>query len=291
MTCQNNNTILSEVTELILEEGIAGMPKAMVILLNEAMRVERSRHLRADAYERTEERQGYANGFKDKSVISRIGELKLKVPQVRDSTFYPSVLEKGMRSERALKLALAEMYVQGVSTRKVKAIVEELCGCEISSTEVSRCSKLLDEELERWRTRPLGFYKYLYLDARYEKVRCDGHVVDAAVLIAIGVSAEGKRDIVSVSVSLSEREIHWRNFLEDLQKRGLSGLELIISDAHSGLKAAKQAVFPSVPWQRCQFHLQQNAQGYVPKRAMKEEVAFDIRAIFDAPNLEEAKGC
>ena len=289
MTCQSNNTTLTEVTEIILEEGISGMAKAMEILLNEAMRVERSRHLKANAYERTDERQGYANGFKDKGIKSRIGELKLKVPQVRDGSFYPSVLEKGMRSERALKLALAEMYVQGVSTRKVKAIVEELCGCEISSTEVSRCNQLLDEELEKWRTRVLGLYKYLYLDARYEKVRRDGHVLDAAVLTAIGVTAEGKREILGVSVNLSEQEAHWRMFLEDLQKRGLHGLELIISDAHSGLKAAKQAVFPSVPWQRCQFHLQQNAQAHVPKKSMKEEVAFDIRSIFNAPNLEEAK--
>ena len=289
MTCQKNNTVLNEVMEIVLSEGLSGMAKAVELLLNEAMVVERSRHLQAEAYERTPQRQGYANGFKDKTIKSRMGELSLHVPQVRDSGFYPTSLEKGMRSERALKLALAEMYVQGVSTRKVQRIVEELCGCEVSSTEVSRCSKLLDEELTKWRSRPLGSYPFVFLDARYEKVRQGGHVLDAAILVAIGINQQGKREILGVSVKLSECEAHWRCFLESLQARGLCGIELIISDAHSGLKAAKKAVFPSIPWQRCQFHLQQNAQSYVPKKAMKSEVAFDIRTIFNAPNLDEAK--
>lgn len=289
MTYQTNNTALTEVIELVLSKGLSGMAKAVEILLNEAMVVERGRHLQAESYERTPYRLGYANGFKDKTIKSRIGELNLHVPQVREGNFYPSSLEKGMRSERSLKLALAEMYVQGVSTRKVKIVVEELCGYDVSSTEVSRCSKLLDEELEKWRTRSLGSYPFVFLDARYEKVRQSGHVLDAAVLIAIGIDQHGKREVLGVSVKLSEHETHWRSFLESLQARGLHGIELITSDAHSGLKAAKKAVFPSVPWQRCQFHLQQNAQSYVPKKAMKSEVAFDIRAIFNAPNLDEAK--
>ncbi len=289
MTCQINNTALPAAMETILTEGLSGMAKAIEILLNEAMIVERSRHIQAEAYERTPTRQGHANGFKDKAIKSRIGELNLQVPQVRDSSFYPSALDKGMRSERALKLALAEMYVQGVSTRRVKEIVEELCGWEVSSTEVSRCNKLLDEELNKWRNRPLGSYPFVFLDAKYAKVRQGGQVVDAAILIAIGISQEGKREILGISVKLSEHEAHWRSFLESLQKRGLHGMELFISDAHAGLKAAKRAVFPCIPWQRCQFHLQQNAQSYVPKKAMKAGVAFDIRTIFNAPNLEEAQ--
>jgi transposase-like protein len=220
---------------------------------------------------------------------TRIGELNLKVPQVRDSSFYPSAIERGMRSERALKLAVAEMYVQGVATRKVKAITEELCGFEVSSSDVSRAAKLLDEELRLWRERPLGAFEYLFLDARYEKVRRNKTVSDSAVLVAYGVSPDGKRRILGVSVAMSEQEVHWRTFLTSLVDRGLHGVKLITSDAHAGLKAAKQAVFPSVPWQRCQFHLQQNAQSYVPKKSMKAEVADDIRAVFNAPDDEEAK--
>ena len=194
-----------------------------------------------------------------------------------------------MRSERALMAALAEMYISGVSTRKVKKITEALCGYEISSSQVSRVTSELDEQFEAWRNRPLGLTRHLILDARYEKVRHGGCVIDCAVLIAYGINGEGRRTPLGVSVSLSENEVHWRAFLESLVKRGLHGIELVVSDAHAGLKAARQAVFPSVPWQRCQFHLQQNAQSYVPKRSMKQEVANDIKAIFTAPNKTEAQ--
>ena len=215
--------------------------------------------------------------------------MEFAVPQVRDSGFYPSSLEKGLRSERALKLALAEMYVRGVSTRKVAKITEQLCGFEVTSTQVSRAAKELDEVLEQWRNRPLGTYPYVYLDARYEKIRDNGSVIDMAVLVAIGVSENGKRQILGASVALSEAEAHWRDFLRQLQGRQLHGVKLFISDAHEGLKAARKAVFPSVPWQRCQFHLQQNAQSYVPKQEMKKPVAADIRNIFTAPDEAEAK--
>ena len=181
------------------------------------------------------------------------------------------------------------VYIQGVSTRKVKAITEALCGYELSSSQVSRITKELDGEFEQWRTRPLGKIRYLMVDARYEKVRHGGHVIDNAVLVAHGIDDEGRKGILGVSVSLSESEVHWRAFFESLVKRGLHGVELIISDAHSGLKAAKKTVFPSVPWQRCHVHLQQNAQSYVPKQSMKKAVANDIKAIFTAPNLAEAQ--
>jgi putative transposase len=289
MAVRVNDSKLSEVVELISERGFAGMAEAMQILLNEAMLVERARHLQVQPYERNPIRQDYANGFKPKLLKTQLGELSLNVPQVRDGDFYPSFLEKGIRSERALKLALAEMYVQGVSTRKVNAVLQELCGLEISSTEVSRATKLLDEELSNWKKRPLNKYHYVFLDARYEKVRQSGCVVDCAILIAYGVNEQGKREILGLSVSLSENEVHWRNFLESLVGRGLNGIKLIVSDAHSGLKAALRAVFQSVPWQRCQFHLQQNAQAYVTKRDRKSEVAGSIRAIFDAENMEEAE--
>jgi transposase-like protein len=279
------------VCEVLIENGFDGMATAMSTLLNEAMKLERSQFLEASPYERTTERVGYANGFKPKRVNSRVGKLDLNIPQVRDvdseSGFYPRSLEKGLRSERALKLAIAEMYVQGVSTRKVAEVTRELCGLDVSSTQVSRSAQLLDEELEQWRNRPLGQVPYLVLDARYEKVRSGGAVVDCAVLIAIGVREDGKRSILGVSVSLSEAEVHWRNFLESMQERGLHGTRLVVSDDHKGLCAALKARMSGVLWQRCQFHLQRNAQAYVANAA-RRTLAAAIRSIFNAPDRDEA---
>ena len=289
MAQHRENRTIDGAVELLKTHGFDGLAEAVTVLLNSAMVAERSEHLRAAPYERSSERIGYANGYKGKAMKTRLGTLPLKVPQTRDSEFYPQSLERGLRSERALLLAIAQMYVQGVSTRRVKKIVEELCGTDISSTQVSRAAAELDELLESWRCRDLDRYPYLVLDARYEKVRQGGQVLDAAVLIACGIDAEGNRDILGCSVSLSEAEVHWRSFLADLKNRGLCGVELIVSDAHEGLKAARKAVFPSVPWQRCQFHLQQNAGQYVPKMAMRAAVAADIRSIFNAPDKDEAQ--
>jgi transposase-like protein len=218
-----------------------------------------------------------------------VGEVTFEVPQVREGGFYPNALEKGIRSERALLMTLAEMYVQGVSTRKVAAITEQLCGTQVSASQVSRAPQTLDEELAAWRNRPLGEIVYLYLDARYERVRQAGNVRDAAILMASGVKRDGKRAVLGISVSLSEAEAHWRAFLEGLIKRGLEGVQLIISDDHAGMEAARKAVFSGIPWQRCQFHLQQNAQSYVPKVGLRTEVAEDIRRIFDAQDRDTAE--
>jgi len=220
---------------------------------------------------------------------TRVGEITFAIPQVREGGFYPQALEKGLRSERALTLALAEMYVQGVSTRKVKAITEQLCGTSVSSAMVSQAASRMDAELEKWRNRPLGEYRYLFLDAYYEQVREDGQVRHLAVLVAVGITPAGKREILGVSVSLSEHEVHWRTFLESLKTRGLGGVQLITSDDHAGLRAARLAVFGGIPWQRCQFHLQQNAQAYVPRKEMQTEVAEDIRTIFNAPDRTTAE--
>lgn len=288
MTYSEDYTIPEEVLEQICEEGFDALPELIRIMINTAMKIERERHLGAGPYERTPQRQGYANGFKPKTMATRVGKITFDIPQVRESGFYPNSLEKGIRSERALKLALAEMYVQGVSTRKVAAITEQMCGFEVSSSQVSKATAQLDEQLQAWRERPLGCMKYLYLDARYEKVRQDGQVRNAALLLAVGVNEDGKREVLGVSVSLGEHEVHWRNFLQSLVARGLSGVELIISDDHSGLGSARQAVFGGVPWQRCQCHLQRNAQAHVPRKSMKADVARDIRAIFNALNRAEA---
>jgi transposase-like protein len=280
---------IRQAVQALAENGFDGMAQAMELLLNECMKVERQQALGVGPYQRGEARHGQANGFKPKQLKTRVGPLNLRVPQVRGAEFYPSVLERGTRSEKALRLALAEMYVQGVSTRKVSQITEELCGCEISSSDVSRATKLLDEELTNWRTRPLGASKYLILDARYEKVREAGCVRDCAVLVAIGVDGEGHRSILGVSVSLSEAEVHWREFLKSLLARGLHGLELIVSDAHAGLKEARQACLSSVPWQRCQFHLLHNALHHVPKDDLKREVVADVQGVLDAPDLPAAE--
>jgi len=288
-TDKTKDSLLEDVMATLSEYGMEGMRKVMGTLLNEAMKAERVEFLKAQPYERTVERLGYANGFKDKNLQTRMGVLELDIPQVRGLSFYPRSLEKGCRSEKALKLALAEAYIQGVSTRKVAAITEQLCGIEISSSQVSRITKTLDEELEKFRNRALGAIPYLILDARYEKVRHDKQIRDVAVLIAIGINNLGKREVLGVSISLSEAEPHWRQFLLHLVERGLHGVEYIVSDDHAGLQSARKAVFPSVPWQRCQFHFAQNAMAYVPKRSMREEVAQAIRDIYNCPEIEDAR--
>jgi transposase-like protein len=289
MTHQEQPTALDEITELPAEHGFDGLASAVTVLLNEVMKIERSHALRAGPYQRSEQRTGHANGFKPRTIHTRIGPLTVEVPQTRGVEFYPSALEKGIRSERALKLAVAEMYVQGVSTRKVAAITEQLCGTEVTSSQVSRAARALDDELEAWRGRPIGETPYLILDARYEHVRHGGQVRSCAVLVAIGIDTEGRRSILGVSVSLSEAEAHWRDFLASLQGRGLHGVKLVVSDAHAGLKPALDARLTGVPWQRCQFHLIENALAFVPKPSMRKAVVASLRAVFDAPDRPEAE--
>ena len=290
MTHHTDPELLNNVLQLLTEQGHDGFAEGLRILVNEAMRIERHQVLQAQPYERTDTRLGYANGYKPKTLTSRVGPITFRIPQVRGETaFYPSALEKGIRSEQALKLAMAEMYVQGVSTRKVSAIVEELCGTSVSSAQVSDCAKLLDAELQKWRDRLLGAYPYLMFDARYEKVRHDGQLRDCAVLIALGISPTGQRSLLGVSVALSEAEVHWRAFFHGLVQRGLCGGQFIVSDDHPGMAAARQAVFGAIPWQRCQFHLQQNAQAYVPRLEQRKEVARAIRSVFDSPSRPAAE--
>ena len=289
MTQERENNLLASLMQIVNENGLEAVAETFRILLNEAMKVERDQTIGAGLYERTDNRQGYANGYKPKTVGTRIGKLMVNVPQVRGGIqFYPSALEKGCRSERALKLAIAEMYVQGVSTRRVTDVLEKMCGLSVSSTQVSRVAQILDEELEKWRNRPLGEYQYLILDAHYEKVRTAGSVVSCAVLTAVGIDTDGRRSILAVSVSLSEAETHWREFLKGLQQRGLSGVKYVVSDDHDGLKAALNAVMPGILWQRCQCHLQRNAASYVPKVKMRKQVHTDIRDLFNAPDRGQA---
>jgi transposase-like protein len=288
-----DHTLLDQLVNHILEDGTDGLAGALRLLLNHAMEIERSQALGAGPYERTSTRTGHANGFKPKTLQTRLGEMTVAVPQVRGGVeFYPSALDRGRRSERALVLAIAQMYVEGVSTRKVSSILQQLAGTlEISSTQVSRASAQLDGQLEGWRNRRLDAvaYPYLILDARYEKVRRDGVVLDCAVLLAIGIDAHGRRTVLGVSTALSEAEVHWRDFLSTLQDRGLHGTTFIVSDDHKGLRAALQARLAGVPWQRCQFHLQQNALHYVPRTALRASVAAQLREVLYAPTRPQAE--
>jgi len=189
---QRHASLPKEYLEQLTEEGLESLPEMIRALVNQAMQIERDIHLNAKPYERSDERNGHANGYKPKTVKTRVGEVTFDIPQVREGGFYPQALEKGLRSERALTMALAEMYVQGVSTRKVAAITKKLCGTQVSAAQVSRAAEQLDEVLDVWRNRPLGEVIYLYLDARYEKVRQSGSVHDAAILMASGVKKDRK---------------------------------------------------------------------------------------------------
>lgn len=286
---KSNKTMIHEILEDFANQGINQLKESLEQLFNQLMIAEREDFIGAGPYERSTDRKDYSNGFKNKTLLTRSGKLDLKVPQVRGGDFYPSSLEKGEKVEQALKLALAEAYVQGVSTRRMKEVTEQLCGTEISSTQVSRLSRVLDEEVEKFKERSLGKYRYLYLDAQYEKVRYEGSVRSLAVLKAVGVNQEGIREVLDVSCSLSEAEVHWREFLENLIRRGMRGLQLIISDDHAGLRNALQAVLPSVKWQRCLFHLAQNAGAHVPLASMRKEVSDAVREIYQAIDKDESE--
>lgn len=290
-TTDTNDTEIIGMMQMLMEEGTHAIPAVVARMYNLAMQFEREMHLNASKYERTEGRTGYANGYKPKTITTGSGKIQLQIPQVRgsDRPFYPKSLERGSRSDRALRMAVAEMYVKGVSTRKVQSIFSELCDVNITADQVSRATQELDAALSNWRNRPIGEVKVLFLDATYHKVRMDGIVVPMATFIVTGVLADGHRSVLAVDSEQSESEVHWRKVLAGLKERGMHGVQLIISDNHDGLKAARQATLPGIPWQRCQMHLQQNAQAYVTKASLKGEVASDIRSVFNARSLEDAR--
>ena len=293
MTGHPHDTLTDDTINTLLQNGLyEGIPLIAEMLANAAMILERVSHLRVGPYERGEARDGQANGFKSRGLQTSFGKLSLNVPQVRGSSepFQTSLFEKGSRTDRSLKVAIAEMYLQGVSTRRVTTIMEKLCGMEVTSCQVSRLTAELDVQFEQWRTRPLAQIAFLILDATYIKVRVDGAVRDCAVFTAIGIRrCDGKRIALGVSAAISEAEPHWRAFINSLKARGIGIPDQVTSDAHEGLRAALRATLPSSPWQRCQFHLQQNAQAYVPQVAMRASVAADIRSIFNSQDLPHAE--
>jgi putative transposase len=287
----SNDTAIAAVLEQLTAEGPQAMAQVMTMLMNLAMRTEREQYLGAGHYERSSGRRGYANGTKPKKIDTPLGTLTLDVPKTAGAAqpFFPRSLERGRRSTRAILLAAAEMYVKGVSTRAVEKVLAEFGIEGLSSTQVSRAAALLDDELEAWRKRPLGCFRYLFLDARYEKSREHGVADDCAVLTAIGIDPLGRRRVLGVSVAFSEAEVHWRGFLQSLVARGLQGVEFVTSDDHPGLKAARQAVLPGARWQRCQFHLAQNAIHHTPNLAIRKAIGMELRAVWNAPSLGGAE--
>ena len=287
-----DDTTIHAIMEYLIANGAIGMARVFGQLFELAMQVEREQHLKAAHYERTPERLGYANGYKPKQIDTPAGTVTIQVPKTAghgDDPFYPQSLERGQRSSRAVMLAVAEMYIKGVSTRQAEDVMREFGIESLSSTQVSRATKLLDEELAAWRNRPLDQMKYLILDARYEKARHDGVVRDVAVLSAIGVGLDERRHVLGISVALSEAEVHWRAFLESLQARGMRGATFIVSDDHAGLKAARRAILGAATWQRCKFHLAQNAVQHGPNNDIRKRIGKQLRSVWNASSLQAAE--
>jgi len=273
---------------LASEEGL--LARILELGLQALMEAERDEYVGAAPFERTGLRRTHRNGYKPRTLVTRVGTLELRVPQTRDGRFYPSMLERYQRSEGALIAALAECYVQGVSTRKVASSCEELFGEGLSHETISRYAARLDEEIEPWRTRTLeGRYPYLMLDARYEKARVEHRIVDVAVLVALGVSEDGHREVLAVDVAHGETRASWSDFLGELVARGLEGVELVVSDAHPGMADARRRHLPGVPWQRCQRHFLENALEKAPK-ALEDALHERLRAVWDdSQGYDEAR--
>ena len=239
-----------------MEQDVDFLREGVRVLSQSIMELEVRQHLGAERHERTEERTGQRNGYRERQWDTRVGSIALQVPRVRDGSYYPSLLEPRRRSERALAAVVQEAYVQGVSTRKVEALVQSLGLTSLSRSQVSRLCADLDVEVERFRQRPLGgtAYPYVWLDATYVKVRQEGRVISQAVVIAVGISAQGERVVLGCDVGPSEEAAFWTQFLRSLVARGLNGVQLVISDAHAGLKSAITTVLQAATWQRCRVH-------------------------------------
>jgi putative transposase len=275
------------------KELMAGQEDFLRPLIQEVVRqvleAEMEEAVGAEKGERTPNRQGYRAGYYGRTLVTRVGKLELRVPQDRQGRFRTEVFERYQRSEKALVGALTEMYVQGVSTRKVKAVTEELCGHEFSASTISRLNQNLDEELDKFAGRRLEDpYPYLILDARYEKVREDGVIRSQAVMIAIGVDWEGRRNVLAVELANRESQSSWKEFCLRLKTRGLSGVELVISDDHAGLRKAITEVFAEAAWQRCYVHFLRNALDYLPRKA-DNDCMTELRWIYDRRSIEEAR--
>lgn len=279
----------STAVKAILLSNPDGLRDVIRAVMQEVLEVEMDEALGAHKGERTPERLGYRSGYYGRTLVTRVGKLELRVPQDRAGRFSTELFERYQRSERALVATLAEMYVQGVSTRKVKAITEELCGHAFSASSISAINKRLDESLKAFAERPLKEpFPYLILDARYEKVREAGVVMSQAVLIAVGIDWDGRRQILAVEMANRESRSAWRDFLVGLKGRGLKGVELIVSDDHAGLVAAIGEVIPEAAWQRCYVHFLRNALDHLPRKH-GDDCLQELRWLYDRRDLAEAK--
>lgn len=278
----------AELKQMLAEDG--DLLKTIIEqTVQQVLEAEMEEALQAGKGERSENRLGYRSGYYGRTLVTRVGKIELRVPQDRQGRFRTEVFERYQRSEKALVAAMLEMYVQGVSTRKVKTITEDLCGHEFSSSTVSRIVKTLDEELEKFAQRRLEEpYPYLILDARYEKVREDGAVRSQAVLVAIGINWEGRRTVLAVELAHRESVSSWRDLLVSLRQRSLQGVEFVVSDDHAGLRRAIQEVLPEAVWQRCYVHFLRNALDYLPRKA-DDDCLQELRWIYDRRDAQEAR--
>lgn len=272
-----------------LEDDIDFLREGVRLMAQQLMETEVAQHVGADKYERTAGRSGERNGYRDRSWDTRVGSIELRVPRVCDGGYYPALLEPRRRGERALVAVVQEAYINGVSTRRVDDLVKALGMSGISKSQVSRLCQALDAEVERFRTRKLdGGYAYVQLDATFVKVRQEHRVVSMAIVIAVGVNQDGQREVLGLDVGPSEDGAFWHAFLRSLVARGLTGVKLVTSDAHEGLKAAIAAVLQGASWQRCRTHFMRNALALVPKGA-QQMVAATIRTVFYQPDAESAR--
>lgn len=287
-TRRKNSAKRAELETLVKQDGEL-LKVLMKQALEEVLEGEMTEVLGASSGERSEGRQGYRSGYYSRSLVTRIGKLELRVPRDREGRFSTELFERYQRSEKALVSTLAEMYVQGVSTRKIKAITEELCGHAFSASTVSQVNKGLDGALKRFAERPLTEpYPYLILDGRYEKVRIDGVIQSQAVLVAIGINWEGRRQVLGVDVANRESTSSWKEFLGGLKARGLHGVELVVSDDHAGLKRAVSELLCEAAWQRCYVHFLRNALDYLPRKA-DDDCLQELRWLYDRRDLKEAQ--
>lgn len=287
MARKDRNAVVD--VKALLAESADPIREVVQATVQQILECEMDELLQARRGERNEERTGYRSGSYERSFITRVGKLELRVPQDRAGRFRTELFERYQRSEKALFAALSEMYIQGVSTRKVKAITEELCGHSFSASSISGITQRLDEQLEAFATRRLEEdYPYLIVDARYERIRIDGAIRSQAVLIAIGVNWDGRRCILGIDVADRESRNSWRDFLLSLRERGLHGVEFVVSDDHAGLRAAIREVLPEAPWQRCYVHFLRNALDYLPRRR-DDDCLRELRWLYDRRDAGEAR--
>jgi len=282
-----------ELNEYLRNVGAEGerdfLREAAELVVRLLMDAEVSEQIGAERYERSETREAQRNGYRDRNWETRLGDVRVRIPKLRQGTYYPSFLEPRRRAERALMAVIQTAYVQGVSTRKVDALVQALGLSGVDKSKVSRICKELDEAVTAFRERPLEVaYPYLWLDALYLKVRQNHRIVNMAVVIAVGVRETGEREILAIDIGASEDEAFWRAFLRGMVQRGLRGVELVISDGNEGLRTAIAAVLAGAGWQRCRVHLMRNVLSHVPK-GDKSLVSMALRMIFSQPNQEAAR--